>query len=136
MIEKKIRVLIGKVGLDPHDRGVLILSKILTEAGMEVIYMGRAQTAEAVVKAAVEEDVDVLALSDHCGVMVQIAAGVLEQVHKYNAHDIPIVAGGFIEEKDKPILEKMGITGNFTAGTPHETVVNHIRKIAGIDHEN
>ena len=65
--QKKVRIIIGKIGLDPHDRGVLVLSKILTDAGMEVIYLGRFQTAEAVVRAAIEEDAQIIALSDHCG---------------------------------------------------------------------
>ena len=130
---KKIRVVIGKVGLDPHDRGVLVLTRILRDAGMEVIYLGRAGTAESVVRAAVDEDVDVIALSDHCGVMVHIAADVIEEAKKQGAEDIAIVAGGFIEDKDIPVLEEMGVTGNFTAGTPFQDIVDHIRKVASKD---
>lgn len=130
---KKIRVVIGKVGLDPHDRGVLVLTRILRDAGMEVIYLGRAGTAESVVRAAIDEDVDVIALSDHCGVMVQIAADVIEETRKQGAEDIAIVAGGFIEEKDIPVLEDMGVTGNFTSGTPFQDIVDHVRKVAAKD---
>lgn len=130
---RKIRVVIGKVGLDPHDRGVLVLTRILRDAGMEVIYLGRAGTAESVVRAALDEDVDVIALSDHCGVMVQIASDVLEEMKKQGADDIAVVAGGFIEDKDVPVLEEMGVTGNFTAGTPFEEIVDHIRKVAATD---
>ena len=130
---KKIRVVIGKVGLDPHDRGVLVLTRILRDAGMEVIYLGRAGTAESVVRAAVDEDVDIIALSDHCGVMVHIAADVIEEAKKRGAEDIAIVAGGFVEDKGIPVLEEMGVTGNFTVGTPFQDIVDHIRKVASKD---
>ncbi len=123
-----IRIIIGKVGLDPHDRGVIVLSHILREAGMEVIYLGRFQTAESVVKAAIEEDADVIALSDHCGVMPEIAEDVIKEAKKRNVDNIPIIAGGFIEEKDIPVLESMGVSGNFGSGTPHAVLVEHVRK--------
>ncbi len=126
----KIRVIIGKVGLDPHDRGVIVLSHILREAGIEVIYLGRFQTAESVVKAAIEEDADIIALSDHCGVMPEIAEDVIKESKKQNAGDIPIIAGGFIEEKDIPVLENMGVSGNFGPGTSHKAIVDHIQKLA------
>ena len=128
--QDKIRIIIGKVGLDPHDRGVMVLSHILREAGMEVIYLGRFQTAESVVKAAMEEDADIIALSDHCGVMPEIAEDVIAEAKRQKADDIPIVAGGFIEEKDIPVLERMGVTGNFRSGTPHEAIIEHVRKAA------
>jgi len=126
--QDRIRIIIGKVGLDPHDRGVIVLSHILREAGMEVIYLGRFQTAEAVVKAAIEEDADVIALSDHCGVMPEIAEDVIKEAKKRNVDNIPIIAGGFIEEKDIPVLESMGVSGNFGSGTPHGVLVEHVRK--------
>ena len=128
--QDRIRIIIGKVGLDPHDRGVIVLSHILREAGMEVIYLGRFQTAEAVVKAAIEEDADVIALSDHCGVMPEIAEDVIKEAKKRNVDAIPIISGGFIEEKDIPMLESMGVTGNFGSGTPHAVLVEHVRKVA------
>jgi methylmalonyl-CoA mutase C-terminal domain/subunit len=130
---KKVRIILGKVGLDPHDRGVLVLSKILTDAGMEVIYLGRFQTAEAVVRAAIEEDAQIIALSDHCGVMVEIAEQVIKVAKELEAQDIPIIAGGFLTEKDIPKLEKMGVTGNFTSGTPHEVIVDHVKQVAGLN---
>ena len=130
---KKVRIILGKIGLDPHDRGVLVLSKILTDAGMEVIYLGRFQTAEAVVRAAIEEDAQIIALSDHCGVMVEIAEQVIKVAKELQAEDIPIIAGGFLTEKDIPELEKMGVTGNFTSGTPHEVIVDHVKQVAGLN---
>jgi len=123
---RKIRVLIGKVGFDPHDRGILILSQGLRDAGMEVIFLGKFRTAEEVVTAAIQENADVIALSDHCGVMRLIAADVMELLNKSGATDICVVAGGIIPDEDKPALEKMGVTGNYGMGTPMEEIVGHI----------
>ncbi|MFH1241057.1 MAG: cobalamin-dependent protein [Pseudomonadota bacterium] len=125
---RKIRLLIGKVGFDPHDRGILILSQGLMKAGMEVIFLGKFQTAEEVVNSAIEENVDVIALSDHCGVMRLIAADVMELLENQKATDICVVAGGIIPDEDKPLLEKMGVTGNYGMGTPMEEIVKHIRE--------
>jgi methylmalonyl-CoA mutase C-terminal domain/subunit len=125
---KTIRIVIGKVGCDIHERGALILARAFRDAGMEVIYLGRYQTAEAIAKAAVDEDVDVIALSDHTGSMRYIADEMMKALKKYGGTDIPVVAGGLIAKKDLPYLEKLGITGNYGPGTPLEVVVDHIRK--------
>ncbi len=124
--EKKIRVLIGKVGFDPHDRGILILSQGLRDAGMEVIFLGKFRTAEEVVTAAIQENADVIALSDHCGVMRMIAADVMDLIKENGATDICVVAGGIIPNEDIPLLEEMGVTGNYGMGTPMEEIVEHI----------
>ena len=121
-----VRVLIGKVGFDPHDRGILVLSQGLRNAGMEVIVTGKFQTAEEVVAAAIQESADVIALSDHCGVMRLIARDVLAELARHGATDICVVAGGIIPEEDKPALEAMGVTGNYGMGTPMEEIVGHI----------
>jgi methylmalonyl-CoA mutase C-terminal domain/subunit len=125
--ERRIRVLIGKVGFDPHDRGIRVLIHGLRDAGMEVIYTGKFQTAAAVVSAAIHEDVDVLALSDHCGVLPDIATDVVGLLKEQGVENIAIVAGGVLTEEDRVALEKMGVTGNFGAGTPMEMIVDHIR---------
>src|SRR5574341_2298772 len=114
--QARIRVLIGKVGFDPHDRGILVLSRGLRNAGMEVIYLGKFRTAEEVVAAAIQESVDVIALSDHCGVMRLIAKDIMEQLDRQGITDICVVAGGIIPEEDKPLLEAMGVTGNYGMG--------------------
>ena len=128
---RTIRIVIGKVGCDIHERGALILARAFRDAGMEVIYLGRYQTAEAVAKAAVDEDVDVIALSDHTGSMRYIADEMMKALKKYGGTDIPVVAGGLIAKKDLPYLEKLGITGNYGPGTPLEVVIDHIRKRVG-----
>jgi methylmalonyl-CoA mutase C-terminal domain/subunit len=128
-----IRVLIGKVGFDPHDRGILILSQGLKDAGMEVIFLGKFLTAEEVVMAAIDENVDVIALSDHCGVMRLIATDVANLLKEKGATDICVVAGGIIPEEDKPLLEELGVTGNYGMGTPMAEIVNHItEQVSGV----
>ncbi len=126
--QKTIRVVIGKVGCDIHERGALVLARAFRDAGMEVIYLGRYQTAEAVAKTAVDEDVDVIALSDHTGSMRYIADEIMKGLKKYGGTDIPVVAGGLIAKKDIPYLEKLGITGNYGPGTALPVVIDHIKE--------
>jgi len=124
-----IRVVIGKVGCDIHERGALVLARAFRDAGMEVIYLGRYQTPEAVAKTAVDEDASVIALSDHTGSMRYIASGVVEALKRFGASDIPVIAGGLIPRRDIAYLEKLGVTGNYGPGTPLPVVVDHIRKV-------
>jgi len=125
----KIRVLIAKIGCDIHERGVLTISKALQDAGMEVIYTGRYQTPKGVATAAVSEDVNVIALSDHTGSLPIIAAAVLEELRKLEAADIPIIAGGLLTPDDVKALENMGVSGNCGPGTPIENVVDLIKDL-------
>ena len=124
--EKRIRLVIGKIGFDPHDRGVLALTKAFRDAGMEVIFLGKFKTAEEVVRTAIDEDADVIALSDHCGTMRVIAADVVDLLRKHNATDICVVAGGVIPDEDKPALEQLGVTGNYGLGTSFQEIIDHI----------
>jgi methylmalonyl-CoA mutase C-terminal domain/subunit len=125
---KAIRIIIGKVGCDIHERGVLVLARAFRDAGMEVIYLGRYQTPEAVARTAIDEDADIIALSDHTGSMRYIAEDVVKALKKLGAADILVVAGGLIPKSDLPFLEKLGVTGNFGPGTPLETVIDYIKK--------
>ena len=125
---KTIRVVIGKVGCDIHERGALVLARAFRDAGMEVIYLGRYQTAESVAKTAVDEDASVIALSDHTGSMRYIATQIVEALKKYEGTDIPVVSGGLIPRRDLAFLEKLGVTGNYGPGTPLPVVIDHIRK--------
>lgn len=126
--QKPIRIVIGKVGCDIHERGALVLARAFRDAGMEVIYLGRYQTADTVAKTAVDEDASVVALSDHTGSMRYIAEEVVNSLKKYGGSDIPVVAGGLIAKKDLPFLESIGVTGNFGPGTPIPTVIEHLRE--------
>ncbi|MGA3114220.1 MAG: cobalamin-dependent protein [Syntrophobacteraceae bacterium] len=128
--EKKIRVLIAKLGCDIHERGALTLLTVLRDEGMEVIYTGRYQTAKGVANAAVSEDVDVIALSDHTGSLPIIAQSVLAELKKIGVTDMKVVSGGLLSPQDIKDLEKMGVSGNFGPGTPLEMIIEHIRSAA------
>ena len=124
--KKRIRVVVGKVGCDIHERGALALARALRDAGMEVVYTGRYQTPEAVARTAADEGADVIALSDHTGSMRYIADGVIRALRRYGGEEIQVVAGGLIPKRDLPVLERLGVTGNFGPGTALDTIVQHI----------
>lgn len=127
--DRKIRILVAKVGCDIHERGALTLTHALRNAGMEVIYTGRYQSPETVARVAVQEDVDIIALSDHTGSMSVIASSVLDALKKQNVIDIRIMAGGLISPKDVKLLNKMGVSGNYGPGTPLDLIVEHIKRL-------
>jgi len=126
---RKSRVLIAKVGCDIHERGALTMLTALSNAGMEVIYTGRYQTPEAVASAAVSEDVDVIALSDHTGSLPIIAEQVITELKKLDVTDIPMIAGGLLAPDDIKALEKMGVKGNCGPGTPIEVIIDLIDEL-------
>ncbi|HEY0579259.1 MAG TPA: cobalamin B12-binding domain-containing protein [Candidatus Nitrosocosmicus sp.] len=124
---KKIRILVSKLGLDGHDRGALVICRALRDAGMEVIYSGLFCTPEQVVKTAIEEDVDVVAMSLLNGAHLTIFPKVSRLFKEKNINDILLVGGGVIPESDKNALENEGITGNFGPGTSLQTIIEHIQ---------
>lgn len=128
--KRKIRVLMGILGIDIHRRGAEVVSKALRDAGAEVIYMGYCLTPEMIVDTAIQEDVDVIGLSTHCGYHRILFPKVLELLREKKANNIRVVAGGTIPVKDKPFLEGIGVTGNFGPGTPPKLIVDHIVKTA------
>lgn len=125
---RRIRVLVAKPGLDGHDRGVLVLSRALRDAGMEVIYSGLLPSPEQVAEMAVDEDVDVVALSLLNGAHMTAFPKVKRLLEKMGGGDIVVVGGGIIPEEDKPKLLKMGITGLYGPGSSLEEIVNHINE--------
>ena len=127
--KRPIRVLIAKVGCDIHERGALTLMTTLRDIGMEVIYTGRYQTPQGVANAAVSEDVDVIALSDHTGSLPIIADGVITELKKLNVTDIPIISGGLLAPDDIKSLEAMGVTGNYGPGTSMDLIIEHIKSL-------
>ena len=133
---KRIRILIAKVGSDIHEWGPFMLLQAFREAGFEAIYTGRYQTPEGVARAALTEDVDIIALSDHTGSMPIIADSVQKALKNLEAADIHIMAGGLITPADKKKLDEMGVTGNYGAGAKVEDVVDHVKKIMGHDDLN
>jgi methylmalonyl-CoA mutase, C-terminal domain len=124
---RKIRVLVAKPGLDGHDRGVLVLARALRDAGMEVIYIGLLPSPEQVVQTAIDEDVDVVALSLLNGAHMTAFPRVKRLLEQKGAGDILVIGGGIIPEEDKPKLLKQGITGLFGPGSSFEEIVAHIR---------
>jgi methylmalonyl-CoA mutase, C-terminal domain len=126
--QKKIRILVTKLGLDGHDRGALVICRALRASGMEVIYSGLFCTPEQVVKTAFEEDVDVIAMSLLNGAHLTLFPGVSRLLGEQNIQDILLVGGGVIPESDKNELEKAGITGNFGHGTSLDKIIEHIVK--------
>lgn len=126
-IPRRLRILVSKPGLDGHDRGALILCKAFRDAGMEVIYGGVLTTPEQVALTAIDEDVDVVALSLLNGAHMAAFPRVAKLLRDSSAQDIVLVGGGIIPNEDKLALEKQGITGNFGPGTPLGTIVNHVK---------
>lgn len=124
---KRIRILVTKLGLDGHDRGALVICRALRDAGMEVIYSGLFCTPEHVVKTAIEEDVDVIAMSLLNGAHLTLFPKVSKLLKERDIDDILLVGGGVIPESDKKLLENEGITGNFGPGTSLDTIIQHIR---------
>lgn len=126
-MDRKIRVLVAKPGLDGHDRGAKIVARGLRDAGMEVIYTGLHQTAERIVEAAIQEDVDVIGLSILSGAHMTIFPDVLELLKKNEAEDILLTGGGIIPEEDRNRLVKMGCGELFGPGTPLDDIIEYIR---------
>lgn len=127
---RRIKVLVAKPALDGHDRGVLVLAKAFRDAGMEVLYAGLLPTPEKVARIAVDEDVDVVALSLHNSAHLTAFPEVKKWLEKLGAKDIQVVGGGIIPPEDRKKLEKLGITGNFGPGTPLNKIIEHVRKAA------
>ena len=127
-MERKIRVLVAKPGLDGHDRGAKIVARALRDAGMEVIYTGLHQTTEMIVETAVQEDVDVIALSLLSGAHMTLFTDVTKLLKEKKMEDVLVVGGGVIPEDDIPELKKAGVSGIFGPGTHTETIVKFIRK--------
>jgi len=128
-MERKIRVLVAKPGLDGHDRGAKVVARALRDAGMEVIYLGLKRTPDEIVATAVQEDVDVIGLSILSGAHMTHFRDVLERLEAENASDIIVVGGGIIPEVHGKELLDLGVKALFGPGTPTEEVVERIRSL-------
>jgi methylmalonyl-CoA mutase C-terminal domain/subunit len=122
------RILVAKVGLDGHDRGVKVVARILRDAGFEVIYTGLFQTPEKVAAAAVDEDVDAIGLSMLSGAHMTLAPKVVEKVRERGV-DIPVVVGGIIPDQDASKLEEAGVAAVLTPGATADEVVAAMRRV-------
>jgi methylmalonyl-CoA mutase C-terminal domain/subunit len=126
-MERKIRVLVGKPGLDGHDRGAKVVAAALRDAGMEVIYSGLHQTPEALVNMALQEDVDVIALSVLSGAHVTLFKRVMDLLKEKGVEDVLVTGGGIIPEQDMKTLAEVGVGRLFGPGTPTPDIVTYIK---------
>ncbi len=131
-MDRKIRVVIAKPGLDGHDRGAKVIARALRDAGMEVIYTGLRQTPEMIVSATLQEDADVIGLSILSGAHMHICPRVMELLREQGLDDVLVVVGGIIPDQDLPKLHGMGITGVFIPGTPMQAIVDFINTNARV----
>jgi len=129
-MERKIKVLIAKPGLDGHDRGAKIVAYALKEAGMEVIYTGLHQTIDSIVSTALQEDVDVIGLSILSGAHLTICEKLMKKLKEVGLESKPVVVGGVIPQQDILKLKEIGVKAVFPGGTPLNQVVEGVRKVA------
>ena len=126
-MDKKIRVLVAKPGLDGHDRGAKVVARALRDAGFEVVYTGLRQTPEQIAEAALQEDVNVVAMSILSGAHPHLFPKVVNLVREKGMKNVLIIGGGVIPEGDIPALKEAGVAEVFTPGTPTSDVVDFIK---------
>ena len=124
-----IRILLAKVGLDGHDRGVKIVARALRDAGMDVIYTGLHRTPDEVVAAAIEEDADILGVSLLSGVQMTVFPKILTRLKEEGADDIIVVAGGVMPDEDVAALKQMGVREVMLQDTPPDAIVRRLREL-------
>ncbi len=127
-MERKIRILVAKPGLDGHDRGAKVVARALRDAGFEVIYTGIRQTPEMIAEAALQEDVDVVGLSILSGAHMALVPRIMELLHERGMDDVLVVLGGIIPNEDVKALEKLGVRGVFGPGASTQEIVAFIRE--------
>jgi methylmalonyl-CoA mutase C-terminal domain/subunit len=127
-LNRPIRVLIAKVGLDGHDRGAKVIASFLRDAGMEVIYTGLRQTPEMVVNAAIQEDVDVIGVSILSGAHMTVFPKIISLLKEQDADDILVTGGGIIPDSDMQELEKLGVGTLFPPGADTAEIVDYIKE--------
>lgn len=130
-MNRPIRVLIAKVGLDGHDRGAKVIASFLRDAGMEVIYTGLRQTPEMVVNAALQEDVDAIGVSILSGAHMTVFPKVMNLMKEKGLNDVLLTGGGIIPDADMKKLQELGVGELFAPGTDTKTIVEYITKYVG-----
>jgi methylmalonyl-CoA mutase C-terminal domain/subunit len=130
-MDKKLRVLVAKPGLDGHDRGAKVVARALRDAGFEVIYTGLHQTPEMIVETAIQEDVDAVGLSILSGAHMTIFPRVLDLLHQRGADDVLLFGGGIIAPEDMAELQKRGVGRLFGPGTPTSEIIAYLREHFG-----
>ena len=125
-MDRKIRIVMAKPGLDGHDRGIKVLASAYRDSGMEVIYLGLRQTPEMIVSAAMQEDADVIALSVLSGAHMTVFPKVMDLMKENRINDVLLTGGGIISDKDKDLLTNIGVGQLFGPGTPVQDTVDYI----------
>lgn len=136
MSERRPRVLIGKPGLDGHDRGAKVTARALRDAGMEVIYTGLRQTPEMIVEAALHEDADAIGLSILSGAHMPLMARIMELMVENEMTDVPVFLGGIVPDEDVPRLKEMGVTAVFGPGASLDDVIAQFREAIAARHSS
>ncbi|HEX2303190.1 MAG TPA: cobalamin B12-binding domain-containing protein [Gaiella sp.] len=126
-MERTIRVVIAKPGLDGHDRGAKIIARSLRDAGMEVIYTGLHQTPEQIVETAIQEDADAVGISILSGAHMTLVPRIVEGLRENDAEDVLVVVGGTIPAEDAEELKRLGVAEVFTPGAPTGAIVDFLR---------
>lgn len=127
-LNRKIRVLIGKVGLDGHDRGAKVIAAAFRDSGIEVIYTGLRQTPETIVEAALQEDVDAVGISILSGAHMTVFPKIKKLMNEKGLNDVLLFGGGIIPEDDIKELNKIGVGTLFTPGTPTYETINYVKE--------
>ena len=122
-----LRIILAKVGLDGHDRGIKVVARALRDAGFEVIYVGLRQTPAMVVEAAVQEDARLIGVSLHSGAHMTLLPALMEELRSKGAEDIMVFGGGIIPAEDITELKKLGVAELFTPGTPLADIISWVR---------
>lgn len=128
MTDKKIRVLVGKPGLDGHDRGAKVVARALRDAGMEVIYTGLRQTPEMIAEAALQEDVDIIGLSILSGAHMSLVPRLMHLLKDNGQTNVKVFVGGIIPDEDVPKLKSLGVMGTYGPGTLTDTIITDLKK--------
>ncbi len=131
MVDERIRVVIGKPGLDGHDRGAKVVARALRDAGMEVVYTGLHQTPEQIVETLVQEDADAVGLSVLSGAHMTLFSRLAELLSERGIDDVVVFGGGIIPEEDIPELERLGVAKVFTPGATTTEIVDWVRAHVG-----
>jgi len=123
-----LRIVLAKVGLDGHDRGIKVVARALRDAGFEVIYVGLRQTPEMLVAAAVQEDARLIGVSMHSGAHMTLLPAVMDELKRQHAEDIVVFGGGIIPAEDIVELKQIGVAELFTPGTPLGQIITWVRE--------
>lgn len=134
-MDRPVRILVAKPGLDGHDRGAKIIARALRDAGMEVIYTGLHQTPEQIAETVIQEDADAVGLSILSGAHMTLVPKVIELLEAQGVDDVLVTVGGTIPADDIPELKRLGVAEVFTPGAPTDEVVDFIRERAPRRHE-